>query len=370
MINNALGTNYTSFDTEIDFEINGDYGFTGNYRSYDYNKEKQYRSHVSKREESEEKNRLLESYFHDLMHFPLLSAEQEKKYSAIIDSCVKNIKSINKILNRYEIQTERSVETAAERRKIELNKAASNKYKELLNRYKYDFVKSNLRFVINMSKQFTGRGLPFADLIQEGNMGLIKAIERFDHKKGFRFTTYASWWIRQSITRAIMKKSATVSIPVYLQEQKNKVLKSKYKLKDELGRLPTTDEICKDTSVSRYAVEKIIEGFTTHSLDRNISANDTKTYKDVIPDENPYDQEEVVTNNSINNIISDSLSYLDNKEEDILRLRYGVGIESVFTLQEIASKYNLSQEKIRQIEKGALKKIANSEPGKKLMTFL
>lgn len=306
--------------------------------------------------ESEEKNRLLETYFHDLLNYSLLNAVEEKKYSAIMHVCRKRSKDLSR--------------SGSEASDSSRNSILKELYQKKLNEKKYNFVKSNLRFVINVSKQFTGKGLPFADLIQEGNMGLIKAVDKFDYRKGFRFTTYASWWIRQSITRAVMKKSNTVAIPVYLQEQKNKVLRSKYRLKDELGRTPTVSEIASDSELSEYAVDKIVKGFGTHSLDNMISGEDAKTYKDVLPDDDSPGQEDIISSNNLQDLLSISLSTLDHKEEDILRLRYGVGIDSIFTLQEIASKYNLSQERIRQIEKEALNKIAMSETGRRLQSLL
>lgn len=308
------------------------------------------------RSESEEKNRLLESYFHDLLNYSLLGPAEEKRYSAVMHICRKKADELNEKCSNTDDNSRRSELY----RKLYMRKLADKKY---------NFVKSNLRFVINVSKRFTGRGLPFADLIQEGNIGLMKAVDRFDHKKGFRFTTYASWWIHQSINRAIMKKSNTVAIPVYLQEQKNKVLKSKYKLKDKYGRTPTVDEIAEDSELSQYAVDKITKGYGTRSLDNTISGEDAKTYKDILPDECTPAQDDIMSAHDLRDILSLSLNSLDHKEEEILRLRYGVGIESIYTLQELSQRYNLSQERIRQIEKEALKKIAMSEDGKRLRYY-
>lgn len=319
--------------------------------------EPDYTRYKTRRNDSEEKNRLLESYFHDLLGFSLLDAEDEKRYSAIMRICRKRIgKNRNVSINTNDGN--------------KLNEILEKLYKRKLDEKKFNFVRSNLRFVINVSKKFTGRGLAFADLIQEGNLGLIKAVEKFDHRKGFRFTTYASWWIKQSITRAVMKKSNTVAVPVYLQEQKNKVLKSRYKLMDELYRKPTLSEISEESEVSTYAVDKIVRGFGTHSLDNNVSAEDSTTYKDVLTDEDSPGQEEILSGCDLRDVLSLSLRSLDEKEEEIIRLRYGVGIESIYTLQEISEKYNLSQERIRQIEKEALKKIALSDDGKILKSYI
>lgn len=306
---------------------------------------------------SEEKNRLLESYFHDLLDYSLLGPVEEKRYSAVMHICRKKADELDK------------KRTTSSDEDYHISELYRKLYMKKLSDKKYNFVKSNLRFVINVSKQFTGRGLPFADLIQEGNIGLMKAVDRFDHKKGFRFTTYASWWIRQSINRAVMKKSNTVAIPVYLQEQKNKVLKSRYKLKDKLGRIPTVNEIAEDSELSQYAVDKIVKGYGTHSLDNTISGEDAKTYKDILPDEYTPAQDDIMSAHDLRDILSLSLNSLDHKEEEILRLRYGVGIESIYTLQELSQRYNLSQERIRQIEKEALKKIAMSEDGKSLRYY-
>lgn len=357
MINETINEFYNIED--LDYILEHD-DFEEVEFSDDEDTEKDDHSGTKKRSESEEKNRLLETYFHDLVNYPLLSATEEKKYSAVMDYCKKRIAELDKL-------TGNEVPDGTTANKIEHLK---EQFRKTLDKTKYDFVIANLRFVINVSKQFTGRGLPFADLIQEGNMGLIKAVEKFDHKKGFRFTTYASWWIRQSITRAVMKKSNTVAIPVYLQEQRNKVLRSKYKLKEQMNRIPTVEEISEDSALSEYAVDKIVKGFGTHSLDNFVSGDNMITYKDVLPDENSQGQEDHISSTNLQDLLSISLGSLDEKEEDILRLRYGVGIDSIVTLQQIASKYDLSQERIRQIEKDALRKIANSETGKKLLSLV
>lgn len=297
---------------------------------------------------SAEKNRLLEGYFRDIQGYRLLSGREEKKYSALMDNCKKSIVLLNSAYSQSGANSRRrEILTGLFRKKLEEKRNV--------------FINSNLRFVISISRQYTGRGMSLADLIQEGNLGLMAATEKFDHKKGFRFTTYSSWWIRQSISRAVMKKTNTVSVPVYLQENRRKVLRSKYKLTEQQSSPPSVEEISRDSDVSLYAVKQIIKGINVVSLDNPVSDNNENTYKDMLVSVEPAPLQEIICRRkSLYSLLSESLNILEEKEESIIRLRYGFGIDTVLTLKEIAGKYSLSPERVRQIERNALKKISAS----------
>lgn len=307
-----------------------------------------------------EEERVLYVYFKDLVDESLLNADQEKEIAAQIRECNNRIDTTDKKLNQDGI-------TKEQKSKLE---GVRNSYTKKAQDLKSKFIRANLRLVINIAKRHLGRGLPLTDLVQEGNLGLIRAVEKFDHTKGFKFSTYGAWWIHQAVTRAIAEKTRTIKVPVYVLEQSSKVFKAKYMLQEELERKPLPAEIAERTKLSLDIVEAVLNGSEALSLDNPIKEDRARTYMDFVPDSNSKDQEYIVNNKDMTGLLSELLATLSAKEEEIVRMRYGFGNTTVHTLDEIGNKFGVTRERIRQIEKSALKKIASSEQGDKLKGFL
>jgi len=238
-------------------------------------------------------------------------------------------------------------------------------------RLKNKFIKSNLRFVIDLAKKYSNRGLPLTDLIQEGNIGLMRAVEKFDHTRGFKFSTYASWWIHQSLSRANMEQTQIIQTPVYAQELSSKIRKIKAALEKKLGRSAYTEEIAQEAGISVDVIQTILKGNEiVLSLEQQSYSEDSRTIHDILSDPNAQCAETTLTSQSIKREVRRSLSLLDKREKEIVKMRYGIDHPDGQTLDEIATVYGLSRERIRQIEKQALNKIADCERGEVLKEFL
>jgi len=309
-----------------------------------------------------EEERVLYVYFKDLAHEQLLTGDQEKEIAAQIKECNNRVIKIDK-------QLEKSKDIDSKQKKKLL--AYKSRYTKKGEELKSKFIKANLRLVINIAKRHLGKGLALTDLVQEGNLGLIRAVEKFDHTKGFKFSTYGAWWIHQAVTRALAEKTRTIKVPVYVLEQSSKVFKAKYMLQEELERKPLPKEIAERTRLSIDIVEAILDGSDkVLSLDNPIKEDRSRTYLDFLPDHDPNGQEYNVDNKNMKGLLSELLTTLSEKEEEIVRMRYGFGNSNVHTLDEIGTKFGVTRERIRQIEKSALKKIALSEKGSKLKGYL
>jgi RNA polymerase primary sigma factor len=352
-------------------------------------------------EETHEAEETTTTYLREMGRFDLLTPEEEAKYSktirqgfesiiAAIREDSSGVKEIQLLRERIDLWEKRDPTLKPKKQQLNFMRynviSAAKKYTDVrelfelqakLEAYsrsievaKDTMIRANLRLVVSIAKRYMHQGLTLADLIQEGNLGLMRAVFRFDYTKGNKFSTYASWWIRQAITRAILDKTRTIRLPVHFLELRSQFFKAFYALFKELGREPTPLEISKATNLAMDKILSILEASREPISLETPVGDDDSTLGDFLENQESQSPYDAVQTRELSGRVNDILETLSEREEKIIRLRFGIGEKAEYTLEEIGKLFNVSRERIRQIEKKALNRLRHSSRREKLKFFI
>ncbi len=296
-------------------------------------------------------------YLKEIGQIPLLNIQEEKKYAVMVAEgqyAKEQLESVASGEMTYSEEEQQHLKDA-------IDKAAYAKNK---------LVEANFRLVVSIAKKYTNRGLLFLDLIQEGNMGLMRAVDKFNHEKGFKFSTYATWWIRQAITRAVADQARTIRIPVHMVETINKMIRIQRQLVQELGREPNVEEIAEKMGITADKVQNIQRiAKEPISLEAHVGEEEDSSLGDFISDPNALTPHEYMLKEMVNQTLDEVLETLTDREEKVLRLRYGLFDGKNHTLEEVGREFGVTRERIRQIEAKALRKLRSPSRQNKLREF-
>ncbi len=325
--------------------------------------------------------RLLNAYFKEIGTESLLTRDGEVKIALKIKRCKTKAKEIQRIIDgilsskglgrrtKSNGQTKlgksmHACETEIDPRRPRRLKILAEAYSKKAMQFRNTFIKANLRLVVSVAKRYAGRGLPFLDLIQEGNLGLMRAVDRFDPTKGYKFSTYACWWIHQAISRAIFDQTRTVRIPAYILEKSGKVQRVRSGLEKRIGRRPLAEEIAKKAKMSVEGVKRVLgANEKIIRLNSPIWQGEKMTLMDFVSDTNAIPADSLIAAASIPKNVNDALSLLNPREREVIKMRFGIGYENISTLDEVGKHLGLTRERIRQIEKRALQRLGRCKSG-------
>ena len=304
-------------------------------------------------------------YLKEIGKVPLLSADEEIELAQNMEDGAVAIEKINVLKGRFDGASEEEKAEIKEEIKTlqrDVDKGADAKKR---------LAEANLRLVVSIAKRYVGRGMLFLDLIQEGNLGLIKAVEKFDYKKGYKFSTYATWWIRQAITRAIADQARTIRIPVHMVETINKLIRVSRQLLQELGREPSPEEIAKEMNMPVERVREILKKSQEPvSLETPIGEEEDSHLGDFIKDDNVPVPADAAAFTLLKEQLEEVLGTLTEREQKVLTLRFGLEDGRARTLEEVGKEFNVTRERIRQIEAKALRKLRHPSRSRKLKDYL
>ncbi len=352
-------------------------------------------------DETHEAEETTTTYLREMGRFDLLTPEEEAKYSKTIRQGFESIisairedksgvKEVQILRERIDLWEKRDPTLKPKKQQLNFMRytvlSAAKKYPEIRDLFelqakleaysrsievaKDTMIRANLRLVVSIAKRYMHQGLTLADLIQEGNLGLMRAVFRFDYTKGNKFSTYASWWIRQAITRAILDKTRTIRLPVHFLELRSQFFKAFYALFKELGREPTPLEISKATNLPMDKILSILEASREPISLETPVGDDDSTLGDFLENQESQSPYDAVQTRELSGRVNDILETLSEREEKIIRLRFGIGEKAEYTLEEIGKLFNVSRERIRQIEKKALNRLRHSSRRDKLKFFI